>query len=126
MLELGQVLAGPFAGAILADLGADVIKVERPASVADLGGDDARRMGHAFRHGDSLTFHVMNRGKRSAALDLKSEAGRAALEALVAGADVFLHNLRPGVAASIGFGVEALTAKSKNVTINMIIRKKTR
>ena len=114
------MLAGPFAGAILADLGADVIKVERPASVADLGGDDARRMGHAFRHGDSLTFHVMNRGKRSAALDLKSEAGRAALEALVAGADVFLHNLRPGVAASIGFDAEALTARHKRLVYGEI------
>ncbi len=120
VLELGQVLAGPFAGAILADLGADVIKVERPASVADLGGDDARRMGHEFRHGDSLTFHVMNRGKRSAALDLKSEAGRAALEALVAGADVFLHNLRPGVAASIGFDAEALTARHKRLVYGEI------
>ncbi len=106
VLELGQVLAGPFAGAILADLGADVIKVERPD-----GGDDARRMGQAFRHGDSLTFQVMNRGKRSAALDLRSEAGRAALEALVAGADVFLHNLRPGVAAAIGCDAESLTAR---------------
>lgn len=106
VLELGQVLAGPFAGAILSDLGADVIKVERPE-----GGDDARRMGQAFRHGDSLTFHVMNRGKRSAALNLKSEAGRAALEALVREADVFLHNLRPGVAETIGFDAERLTAR---------------
>jgi formyl-CoA transferase len=111
VLELGQVLAGPFAGAILADLGADVIKVERPPDSSGLGGDDARRMGQAFRHGDSLTFQVMNRGKRSAALDLKSEAGRAALEALVRDADVFLHNLRPDVAASIGFDGESLTAR---------------
>ncbi len=75
VIELGQVLAGPFAGAILGDLGADVIKVERTD-----GGDDARHMGPAFRHGDALNFHVFNRNKRSVALDLKSADGRAALE----------------------------------------------
>ena len=62
MLELGQVLAGPFAGAIFADLGADVIKLERVD-----GGDDARHMGPAFRHGDALSFQVFNRGKQSVA-----------------------------------------------------------
>ena len=60
VVELGQVLAGPFAGAIFADLGADVIKVEKPD-----GGDDARRMGPDFRHGDALNFHEFNRGKKS-------------------------------------------------------------
>jgi len=64
VVELGQVLAGPFAGAIFADLGADVIKVEKPQ-----GGDDARQMGPAFRHGDALNFHEFNRGKRSVTLD---------------------------------------------------------
>src|SRR3954453_10917682 len=73
VLELGQVLAGPFAGAILADLGADVVKLERVD-----GGDDARRMGSAFRHGDALNFHIFNRGKKSVAVDLKSADGRAA------------------------------------------------
>ena len=53
VIELGQVLAGPFVGAIFADLGAEVIKVERPE-----GGDDARRMGPDFRYGDALTFHI--------------------------------------------------------------------
>ncbi len=62
VVELGQVLSGPFAGAILADLGAAVIKVEKPE-----GGDDARQMGPAFRHGDALNFHEFNRGKRSVA-----------------------------------------------------------
>ncbi len=58
VVELGQVLAGPFAGAIFADLGAEVIKLERPE-----GGDDARRMGPAFRHDDAMTFHIFNRGE---------------------------------------------------------------
>ena len=57
VVEIGQVLAGPFAGAIFSDLGAQVIKIERPEV-----GDDARLMGKAFRHGDSLTFQVFNRG----------------------------------------------------------------
>ena len=97
VVELGQVLAGPFAGAIFADLGASVIKIERPE-----GGDDARQMGKAFRHGDSLTFQVFNRGKESVTIDLKSAQGIEALHAIVADADVLVHNLRPGVPAQLG------------------------
>ncbi|NCY25528.1 MAG: hypothetical protein EBX37_11935 [Alphaproteobacteria bacterium] len=93
IVELGQVLAGPFAGAIFADLGALVIKVEKPD-----GGDDARQMGAAFRDGDALIFKDFNRGKRSLALDLKSPEGIAALHAELADADIMLHNLRPGAA----------------------------
>ncbi|MFN9773675.1 MAG: CoA transferase, partial [Burkholderiales bacterium] len=89
VVELGQVLAGPFAGAIFADLGAEVIKIERPEV-----GDDARQMGPAFRGGDSLAFQVFNRGKQSVVIDLKSAEGLAALDALVAGADILVHNLR--------------------------------
>ena len=58
VLELGQVLSAPFAGAILGDLGAEVLKIER------VEGDDARRIGPDFRHGDALTFHMVNRTKR--------------------------------------------------------------
>ncbi len=106
VLELGQVLAGPFAGAILADLGAEVIKLERIE-----GGDDARRMGPAFRHGDALNFQVFNRGKQSVAIDLKSIAGRAALESLAAESDIFIHNLRPGVPAALGIDGPSLCAR---------------
>ena len=106
VVELGQVLAGPFAGAILADLGATVWKVEKPD-----GGDDARQMGPAFRHGDALNFHEFNRGKRSVALDLKSPAGIAALHGMLADADILLHNLRPGVAEALGIGPEPVTAR---------------
>ena len=77
VVELGQVLAGPFAGAIFADLGAEVVKLERPE-----GGDDARRMGPAFRHGDAMTFHIFNRGKTSVTIDLRDPAGKAAFERL--------------------------------------------
>ncbi len=106
VLELGQVLAGPFAGAIFADLGAEVIKLERPD-----GGDDARRMGAAFRGGDALAFQVFNRGKQSLAIDLKTAGGKAALEQLAADSDIFIHNLRPGVADALGIGGTALTAR---------------
>ncbi len=97
VIELGQVLAGPFAGAIFADLGAEVLKVERVD-----GGDDGRRMGGPFRHGDSINFQVFNRGKQSIALDLKSAEGLAALERLAASADILVHNLRPGVVETMG------------------------
>ena len=103
VLELGQVLAGPFAGAIFADLGADVLKVERVD-----GGDDGRRMGVPFRGEDSLMFQVFNRGKRSAAIDLKSSQGRAALHELAQDADILLHNLRPGAAEALGIGGAAM------------------
>ncbi|MGE4337777.1 MAG: CaiB/BaiF CoA transferase family protein [Pigmentiphaga sp.] len=97
VLELGQVLAGPFAGSIFAGLGAEVIKVERPE-----GGDDGRRMGPAFHQGDSLIFQVFNAGKQSVALDLKSAEGREALERLMASVDILVHNLRPGVTQTMG------------------------
>jgi formyl-CoA transferase len=97
VIELGQILAGPFAGAIFADLGAEVLKIERVD-----GGDDGRRMGPVFRGGDALNFHLFNRGKKSLALDLKSEAGLAAFERLVASADILIHNLRPGVTQDMG------------------------
>lgn len=106
VVELGQVLAGPFAGAIFADLGAEVIKVEKPD-----GGDDARQMGPAFRHGDALNFHEFNRGKKSVTLDLKSPAGVAALHGLLEDADIMVHNLRPGVAETLGIGPDEVTAR---------------
>lgn len=106
VVELGQVLAGPFAGSILAALGAEVIKVERTE-----GGDDARRMGAAFHNGDALVFQVFNAGKQSVALDLKSEAGRAGLEQLLADADILLHNLRPGVALDLGIDAASACAR---------------
>lgn len=103
VLELGQVLAGPFAGAILADLGADVIKLERVD-----GGDDARHMGPAFRHGDALNFHVFNRGKKSVAIDLKSAEGLEAFQRLAAEADILIHNLRPGVTKAMNIDSQTL------------------
>jgi crotonobetainyl-CoA:carnitine CoA-transferase CaiB-like acyl-CoA transferase len=104
IIELGQVLAAPFAAAIFADLGAEVIKIERPE-----GGDDARSMGAAFAGSDALIFQVFNRGKASVTLDLKTAQGLAALHTLLQDADAFIHNLRPGVAHDLGIDAAALT-----------------
>jgi formyl-CoA transferase len=106
VLELGQVLSAPFAGAILGDLGAEVLKIERVE-----GGDDGRTMGLDFRHGDSLTFHMVNRNKISVALDLKSDAGKADFECLAASADILIHNLRPGASEALGIDGPSLTAR---------------
>jgi crotonobetainyl-CoA:carnitine CoA-transferase CaiB-like acyl-CoA transferase len=105
VVELGQALAGPLAGVILADLGADVIKVEKPD-----GGDDARLWGPPFVDGDSVSFHSNNRAKRSVTLDIKSAADVERLTALVQHADILIQNLRPGIVDACGIGPEAMLA----------------
>ncbi len=105
VVDLSRVLAGPYATMVLADLGARVIKVERPD-----GGDDARAYG-PFVNGHSAYFASINRGKQSIALDLKAPADRAVFEALLARADVLVDNYRPGVMARLGYGWEALHAR---------------
>jgi crotonobetainyl-CoA:carnitine CoA-transferase CaiB-like acyl-CoA transferase len=105
VVELGQALAGPLAGVILADLGADVIKVEKPD-----GGDDARLWGPPFVDGDSVSFHSNNRAKRSITLDIKNAADVERLTALVQHADILIQNLRPGIVDACGIGPEAMLA----------------
>ena len=105
VVEVGQALAGPLAGVILADLGAEVIKVEKPD-----GGDDARLWGPPFVDGDSVSFHSNNRGKRSVTLDIKDPGDLARLKALAADADILIQNLRPGVAEACGIGPDKLRA----------------
>lgn len=106
VVEIGQVLAAPYAGMILVDLGAEVIKVEKPE-----GGDDARTMGPAFRDGASMTFHDVNRGKRSVVIDLKTDEGVARLFRLLEDADVLIHNMRPGLADKMGIGAAVVCAR---------------
>ena len=102
VLELGQVIAGTYGGMILADLGAEVIKIEPP------WGDAARNPG-IVPVGDESAIHLqMNRGKKSMVLDLKSQAGRAVFHALVARSDVVVDNFRPGVMARLGIDHESL------------------
>ena len=102
VIELANALAAPGASACLADQGADVIKIEPPGV-----GDILRYMG-ASRNGVSSLFQHYNRGKRSLALNLKHAEGQAIVRALAAGADVLLHNFRPGVAERLGLGYPAL------------------
>lgn len=105
VLEVGQAVAAPLAGVILAELGAEVIKVEKPE-----GGDDARLWGPPWVGETGLTFHAYNRGKRGVTLDLKSAADVARLQALARDADILIQNLRPGVVEQLGIGPEAMLA----------------
>lgn len=103
VLDASQIMAGPFCTLLLADMGADVIKVERPD-----GGDDTRRMGPPFVTGESAAFLAMNRNKRSLALDLKTEEGTELFRRLARRADVLVENFRPGTMERLGLGYEAL------------------
>jgi len=100
VLELGHIVAGPTASLILADLGADVVKVERPD-----GGDQIRQM-----PGGASGFYFFNRNKRSLAIDLKAAEGKAAFLALVKSADICLDNYSPGAIERLGLGYEQLAA----------------
>lgn len=103
VLEIGQAYAGPLAGAILSDMGAEVIKVEKPD-----GGDDARLWGPPFIDGDSAMFHANNRNKKSVTLDIKNAADVARLKLLAKDADILIQNLRPGIVDDFGIGPDAM------------------
>nr|WP_183832399.1 CoA transferase [Aquamicrobium lusatiense] len=103
VLDLSRVLAGPYCTALMADLGAQIIKLEPPA------GDDYRHIG-PFKEGESALFTLNNRGKQSLALDLKKPADLKLAQELAARVDVVVENFRPGVAARLGLGAEALRA----------------
>ena len=104
VVELGQNLAGPYGTQILADLGAEVIKVER------LTGDDARSWGAMVTDDTTTMFQTLNRNKKSITLDLKSEDDMGRMMVLLTDADIFLHNLRPGTPAKMGLGPKQLRA----------------
>ena len=91
IIELAHIMAGPICGLMLADMGADVIKVEK---VPD--GDDTRRMVPPTVDGESAAFMILNRNKRGVSLNLKSPGGKAVLEKMLATADVVIENYRPG------------------------------
>jgi crotonobetainyl-CoA:carnitine CoA-transferase CaiB-like acyl-CoA transferase len=103
VLDLSRVLAGPYATMVLADLGADVIKVEHPDR-----GDDTRHWGPPFAGGESAYFLSVNRNKRSIGVDLKSVEGLEKITGLAADADVVIENLRRGALEKLGLGYEAL------------------
>lgn len=106
VVDLSSHLSGPYCAMLLADHGADVIKIERPD-----GGDDARKM-PPFMGGESAPFMTWNRNKRSVTLDLKTEEGKAQLLALVDGADILVENFRPGVLDRLGLGWEVLRKRN--------------
>src|SRR3954449_9217148 len=99
VVDLSRVLAGPLCTMILGDLGADVIKVERPGS-----GDDTRAWGPPFVDGDAAYFLSLNRNKRSVVADLTTEEGAASVRSLTEDADVLIENFRSGVMDGFGLG----------------------
>jgi CoA:oxalate CoA-transferase len=104
VVDLTRILAGPFCSMLLADMGAEVIKIETPGE-----GDPVRRQG-VVREDLSWYFAGFNRNKRSLTLNLRHPEGRAVLEKLIAGSDVLVENFRPGVLAGMGFDSARLAA----------------
>ena len=111
VLELGNFIAGPFAGQLLGDYGADVIKVESPGD-----GDPMRHWG-ITRDGDSLWWPTIGRNKRSITLDLRTDDGRRIGRELAAKCDVVIENFRPGVLAKWGLTYESLRAANPRVIL---------
>lgn len=105
VLDLTRVLAGPYCTMMLADMGADVAKVERPGA-----GDDTRAFGPPFLNGESAYFLSINRNKRSLTLNLKHEKALQIMRQLLETTDVVVENFRPGTMESFGFGYEAVQA----------------
>jgi crotonobetainyl-CoA:carnitine CoA-transferase CaiB-like acyl-CoA transferase len=116
VIELGVWVAGPAAGGILADWGADVIKIEPPT------GDPARMFGRmlGIESGESPPFEMDNRGKRSIVLDLATDDGRAAALEIITTADVFLTNVRPGALRRFGLDFEAVAARNPGLVYGLI------
>jgi crotonobetainyl-CoA:carnitine CoA-transferase CaiB-like acyl-CoA transferase len=110
VLDLTTSLAGPYCTLILAALGADVIKVERPGT-----GDDTRQWGPPFWEGESVMYLAMNAGKRSIAVDLKATEGVKAVLRVAATVDVFVQNLRPGAADRLGVGFASVSERSPRI-----------
>ncbi|MBU2602330.1 MAG: CoA transferase [Actinobacteria bacterium] len=107
VLDLSRVLAGPLCAMMLADLGADVIKVERPG-----GGDETREWGPPWAGTESAYYLCVNRNKRSVTVDMKSDEGRALVRRLAADADILVENFKTGTLDRMGLGYEALKAEN--------------
>lgn len=110
VLDLSRVLAGPYATMVLADLGAEVIKIEHPER-----GDDTRHWGPPFAGGESAYFLSVNRNKRSVAVDLKDPKGLELVKHLATEADVVIENLRRGALEKLGLGYDALKELNRDV-----------
>ncbi|MDE1854026.1 MAG: CoA transferase [Thaumarchaeota archaeon] len=110
VLDLTRALAGPFCTMMLADLGADVVKIEPPGK-----GDETREWGPPFVNGESTYFMSVNRNKRSIVLDLKSSKGVEILESLAKRSDVFVENFRPGTASKLGIGYDKMSRLNPSI-----------
>ena len=108
VIELGQQIAGPFAGKTLADFGAEVIKIEPPAADGGVGGDPLRQW-RMLHNGTSVWWQVQSRNKQSVVLDLRTEAGRDTVRRLIDEADVLIENFKPGTMEKWGMGYEVLS-----------------
>ncbi len=115
VVDLTRILAGPFATMILGDLGADVVKIERPGA-----GDDTRHWGPPFLRGTATYFLSVNRNKRSLTLDLKSAAGCEVLWRLLERADVVVSNFRSGLMSQLGFGYDAVRRRAPGLVYCVI------
>jgi crotonobetainyl-CoA:carnitine CoA-transferase CaiB-like acyl-CoA transferase len=107
VIELAHIMSGPICGMMLADMGADVIKVEKIP-----GGDDCRRFAPILEGGESASFMIVNRNKRGVAINLKTDGGREVLRKMLATADVVTENYRRGTMEKLGMGYEALKAEN--------------
>lgn len=111
VVELGQLIAGPFAGKTLADFGAEVIKIEPPATDSGAGGDPLRQW-RMLHNGTSVWWQVQSRNKKSVVLDLRTEEGRDITRRLIDEADVVIENFKPGTMEKWGMGYDALSARN--------------
>ncbi|HYA21154.1 MAG TPA: CoA transferase [Burkholderiales bacterium] len=107
VIELAHIMAGPVCGMMLADMGADVIKIEKMPD-----GDDTRRMVPPTLDGESAAFMILNRNKRGTSINLKSAAGKAVLEKMLATADIVIENYRPDTMHRLGLGYDVLHKKN--------------
>ena len=115
VIDLTRVLSGPFCSMMLGDMGAEVIKIERPSA-----GDDTRAFAPPYQGEESAYFLSVNRNKKSLALDMKQDAAKEVLWKLVENADVIIENFRPGAAARLGFGYKDLAARNPGIIYGSI------
>ncbi len=116
VVELGQLIAGPFAAKTLADFGAEVIKIEPPATEEQPGGDPLRQW-RLLHEGTSVWWQVQSRNKQSVALDLKDAASRALVKKLIDEADVLVENFKPGTMEAWGLGYDVLSAANPGLVM---------
>ena len=110
VLDCTQILAGPFCTMLLGDMGADIIKIEKPK-----GGDDLRRMGPPFLDDTAAAFLMVNRNKRSITLDLKNEAGIQIFKGLAKQSDILVENLRPGAMEKLGLSYKEIQSIKSDI-----------